>query len=673
MEDVMEHSSRKSKSNQTNIPDDVLERMETAFHADFAEVRVTESAAPAEIGAVALAQGTEIQFAPGRYQPQSAEGQAVLGHELAHVIQHHEGRAEGAHAKGLSVAIDAHLEDEADALGERAARGEQVASRAEPVRRPARSSSGAVRAMFEPGAVYKVIKRVSDLDVGDIVTLSKERSHGFEVRRQSDGELFRVKTEKATTTYFEKLAVKPGDADYVPLLPQARPVHYEKQPKPDMTPAKQVKKKNRDKTERSTYKSSFTSTKVSAVNFDDTHVPQELFSGQKSTDRAAITLLDEGLEDGTAFTDKVTNELTGEDETRGFVANAYTGHFKSLADSDKDHVRGQDKLMGQLVAMEDHANQGEFQADQVNQVLQAAGSQLVHRKDGSFAMPRSFVNAQFNNPDNLVFAGKGFNQQQKNAKDELDLVKQGALHPNLAPNYDGTSMVGSDGRTLAKAMKDNLKEPDNAEHLQRTAEICKMNNSASSRATKVRTHKRKASDARDNDDLRQAEELDATAENRANKLHLQIDTFKAIDMACESDDESNRELRERVPMNVKSTIDGHHAGQETNISVLQQQVATHTENFDSLKSQFETMEDELTESQTKNKKAKTQVAYLKQQLDASKEETAEHRERAEQAEERIEQLTQQVTELQQEVLRLKAQLAGPQKAPPKNQFSSGSR
>jgi hypothetical protein len=671
MEDVME---RKSRSNQTNIPDDVLDRMETAFHADFAEVRVTESAAPAEIGAVALAQGTEIRFAPGRYQPQSAEGQAVLGHELAHVIQHHEGRAEGEHAKGLPVAIDAHLEDEADALGERAARGEQVAPRAQAVRRPARSSSGAVRAMFEGGgAIYKVLIPIAGLEAGDIVTLHRKTSDGFKVTRKKDGKRVRLLTKDATKTNFEKIAVKPGDADYVPSLPQARPVHYEKQPKPDMTPAKQVKKKNRDKTERTTYKSSFASTKVSAVDFDDTNIPEELFSGQKSTDRAAITLLDEGLEDGTAFTDNVTNELTGEDETRGFVANAYTGHFKSLADSDKDHVRGQDKLMGQLVAMEDHANQGEFQADQVRQVLQAAGSQLVQRANGSLAMPQSFVNAQFNNPDNLVFAGKGFNQQQKNAKDELDLVKQGALHPNLASNYDGTSMVGSDGRPLAKAMKDNLKEPDNAEHLQRTAQICKMNNRTRSQATKVRMHKRKASDARDDEDLRQAEELEATAENRANKLDLEIDTFKAIDMGCESDDESNKDLRQLVPMNVKSTIDGHHAGQETNISVLQQQVATHTENFDSLKSQFETMEDELTESQTKNKKAKTQVAHLKQQLDASKEQAAEYRERAEHAEQRIVQLEHQVVGLQQEVESLKALLASQPKAPPKNPFSFGSR
>ncbi|HEX7841154.1 MAG TPA: DUF4157 domain-containing protein, partial [Kofleriaceae bacterium] len=66
--------------------------MEIAFAADFSNVRVHEGAQATAIGALAYAQGTDLHFAPGQYQPHSPRGQELLGHELAHVVQQTQGR-----------------------------------------------------------------------------------------------------------------------------------------------------------------------------------------------------------------------------------------------------------------------------------------------------------------------------------------------------------------------------------------------------------------------------------------------------------------------------------------------------------------------------------------------------------------------------------------------------
>ncbi len=63
-------------------------RFEAAFGADFSEVRVhTESKIAPRIGAEAFARGDDIHFASGRYRPETPEGQNLIGHELAHVVQ----------------------------------------------------------------------------------------------------------------------------------------------------------------------------------------------------------------------------------------------------------------------------------------------------------------------------------------------------------------------------------------------------------------------------------------------------------------------------------------------------------------------------------------------------------------------------------------------------------
>lgn len=105
------------------LPSDVQGQMESALGADFSGVKVhTDSSKAGELGALAFTQGEEVHFAPGQFDPGTTEGQSIIGHELAHVVQQREGRvtATGSEA-GMKVNTDAGLEAEADALGAQAA------------------------------------------------------------------------------------------------------------------------------------------------------------------------------------------------------------------------------------------------------------------------------------------------------------------------------------------------------------------------------------------------------------------------------------------------------------------------------------------------------------------------------------------------------------------------
>jgi hypothetical protein len=103
------------------LPDAVRGRMEAALGADFSNVRVHVGPQAERIGAIAFTIGSDIYFAPGRYQPDTTHGQQLLGHELAHVVQQRQGRVRNPSGVGVAVVQDRALEAEADRMGHRAA------------------------------------------------------------------------------------------------------------------------------------------------------------------------------------------------------------------------------------------------------------------------------------------------------------------------------------------------------------------------------------------------------------------------------------------------------------------------------------------------------------------------------------------------------------------------
>ncbi len=103
------------------LPESVQRKMEAFFRADFSDVRVHVGQEASSIGALAFAHGTDLYFAPGQYNPQTPQGQRLLGHELTHVVQQRAGRVRNPLGSGVAVVQDPMLETEAERMGMQAA------------------------------------------------------------------------------------------------------------------------------------------------------------------------------------------------------------------------------------------------------------------------------------------------------------------------------------------------------------------------------------------------------------------------------------------------------------------------------------------------------------------------------------------------------------------------
>jgi Domain of unknown function (DUF4157) len=111
----------RQKSGGLPLPSEVRTKMETAFSADFSDVRVHVGHEASSLGAIAYTWGSNIHFAPGQYNPNTIQGQKLLGHELWHVVQQRAGRVRNPFGGGVAVVQDHALEAEADRMGVKAA------------------------------------------------------------------------------------------------------------------------------------------------------------------------------------------------------------------------------------------------------------------------------------------------------------------------------------------------------------------------------------------------------------------------------------------------------------------------------------------------------------------------------------------------------------------------
>ena len=115
MPSLTEGASRKE------LPDAMRQKMENAFGADFSNLHIYESEKVAEGGAKAVTQGNTIAFAPGEFNVYSPHSEALLGHELSHVVSQARGES-----RGNGLLSDSYLEAKADREGVMAAAGQQV-------------------------------------------------------------------------------------------------------------------------------------------------------------------------------------------------------------------------------------------------------------------------------------------------------------------------------------------------------------------------------------------------------------------------------------------------------------------------------------------------------------------------------------------------------------------
>jgi hypothetical protein len=121
--------ARAATSSGAPVESNVRARVESATDAELADVSVhtgaDSNAAAGALGARAYTVGTQIHFADGEYAPESAAGQHLIAHELAHTVQQR-GGAGAPQAKGrVSEPGDAG-EVEADRVADAAMSGSRT-------------------------------------------------------------------------------------------------------------------------------------------------------------------------------------------------------------------------------------------------------------------------------------------------------------------------------------------------------------------------------------------------------------------------------------------------------------------------------------------------------------------------------------------------------------------
>ena len=139
------YPSSRQMGRRVDMPEAIRAKMEDSFGADLSAVKLYESEAVSDAGAKAITQGTNIAFAPGMLDFTSYSGQAILGHELSHVMTQSRGEV-----SGNGFLNDYALEARADREGAMAASGQQVSAYSAPLSSvTAASAAGPMQAMKE--------------------------------------------------------------------------------------------------------------------------------------------------------------------------------------------------------------------------------------------------------------------------------------------------------------------------------------------------------------------------------------------------------------------------------------------------------------------------------------------------------------------------------------------
>ncbi|WP_158627564.1 DUF4157 domain-containing protein [Corallococcus sp. AB038B] len=81
-------------------------KLEAMLGADFSDVRVHVGSQPGAIGAVAFTSGSDLYFAPGYFQPETAVGTQLLVCQLRRVLQQRTGRVTNPFGRGVALVPD---------------------------------------------------------------------------------------------------------------------------------------------------------------------------------------------------------------------------------------------------------------------------------------------------------------------------------------------------------------------------------------------------------------------------------------------------------------------------------------------------------------------------------------------------------------------------------------
>lgn len=151
-------NARSSLEKPLSMPGSLQSKMERAFNADFSKVSLYESPSVSRHGFDAQAQGNRIGFAPGRFNPSTFSGQALLGHELSHSVSHAQGETS---FNGGSLLKSPSLESHADSAGIAAAQGRSFGGASKVSVSSGSSSAAPVQGGTQRGILSKVFGTVN--------------------------------------------------------------------------------------------------------------------------------------------------------------------------------------------------------------------------------------------------------------------------------------------------------------------------------------------------------------------------------------------------------------------------------------------------------------------------------------------------------------------------------
>ncbi|MBR3569952.1 MAG: DUF4157 domain-containing protein, partial [Oscillibacter sp.] len=121
LRDALKTPSASLGGRKVDLAEAMRAKMERAFGMDFSSLTVYESPMVAAAGANAVADGSTVAFAPGKFDQSGQSGQALLGHELSHIAAQARGEV-----RGGGFLDNGSLEARADREGAQAAAGETV-------------------------------------------------------------------------------------------------------------------------------------------------------------------------------------------------------------------------------------------------------------------------------------------------------------------------------------------------------------------------------------------------------------------------------------------------------------------------------------------------------------------------------------------------------------------
>lgn len=171
------------------LPPELRQTMEAVLQADLSDVRIHQGPEATAIGALAFAHGSDLYFAPGRYDPGSPHGRRLIAHELTHVVQQKAGRVRNPLGGGLVVVQDAGLEAEAERIANGIGRTAGQPAAVQPISQRAARRSGSPVQLARNPAARGVVQRASyqSLKTNSVFRVKHSRTHkGTQIELEDD-------------------------------------------------------------------------------------------------------------------------------------------------------------------------------------------------------------------------------------------------------------------------------------------------------------------------------------------------------------------------------------------------------------------------------------------------------------------------------------------------------